>query len=305
MIEDTASMQGVMLDAGALLRLRAHAAERHRHHLAPTGRPGGFAGRRAGNGSETADLRLYLPGDDIRHLERSATARTGVPHVRTFHEELEKFAILIADFSPPMVWGTRRSLRSVVVAEGLALCGWLYAEEGARIGLLASADGEIHSVTPRAGARGMGGVVTGLCHAHGLSIAAALARHAAEPVDLSALLERAARVATTRSTLVLASSFESLPPEFERMVMSLIRRVRMVALVVCDAFELDPPAGTYPFATRQGGLSWGQVAKGKQRQGDTRVAFLERLGMRVIRIDAGSKPQTVIAELDRPHGQHR
>ncbi|MEL7206513.1 MAG: DUF58 domain-containing protein, partial [Pseudomonadota bacterium] len=39
--------------------------------------PGGFATKRKGRGLEVADTREYAPGDDIRHLDRGTTARTG------------------------------------------------------------------------------------------------------------------------------------------------------------------------------------------------------------------------------------
>ena len=46
--------------------------------------PGGFATRRKGHGLEVADMREYVAGDDIRHLDRGTTARTGRLHIREF-----------------------------------------------------------------------------------------------------------------------------------------------------------------------------------------------------------------------------
>ena len=87
--------------------------------MAPTGRPGGFAGKRRGNGLEIVDVRPFSEGDDSRHLDAATTARTGRPHVRTFRDEREKTALLVADFRPAMLWGTRRRLRSVAAADAL------------------------------------------------------------------------------------------------------------------------------------------------------------------------------------------
>ena len=78
--------------------------------------PGGFATRRKGHGLEVADKRVYAPGDDIRHLDRNATARTGVLHIRQFQEERDRVTLLIADFRPSMFWGLRRAFRSVAAA---------------------------------------------------------------------------------------------------------------------------------------------------------------------------------------------
>ena len=85
----------------------------------PDLRPAGFPGRRRGAGLETIDVRPFVEGDDVRHLDRNVTARTGLPHVRSFREERGATVLLVADFRAPMLWGTRRVLRSVAAAEAL------------------------------------------------------------------------------------------------------------------------------------------------------------------------------------------
>ncbi|TXN65030.1 DUF58 domain-containing protein, partial [Methylobacterium sp. WL6] len=88
------------------------------------GLPGGIVTKRRGRGSEPDDVRLWSEGDDRRHIDRNATARTGILHVRTHHDERDRAVVLLADFRPSMLFGTRRALRSVAAAEALALLGW-------------------------------------------------------------------------------------------------------------------------------------------------------------------------------------
>src|SRR3712207_7603941 len=45
---------------------------------------------RSGSGTELAQLRPYEIGDDVRHLDPSASARTGVPHVRLHVPERDR-----------------------------------------------------------------------------------------------------------------------------------------------------------------------------------------------------------------------
>ena len=118
------------LDADHLIRLRALARTR----TAPrsmTSLPGGFVTRTRGPGLEAADLRAFAEGDDPRHVDRNATARSGRLHVRTFQAERDRAVLLVADFRPSMLWGTRRTLRSIAAAEALCLIGWRAAAEGA------------------------------------------------------------------------------------------------------------------------------------------------------------------------------
>ena len=67
--------QGVDLDLDHLLRLR-HLAFRMRDAAAMSRSvlPGGIVHRRRGRGLEVHDVRVWSEGDDIRHLDRNATA---------------------------------------------------------------------------------------------------------------------------------------------------------------------------------------------------------------------------------------
>ncbi|WP_158808463.1 DUF58 domain-containing protein, partial [Beijerinckia sp. L45] len=125
---------GVDLDVDALLRLR-HLAARMRdpRTLPRSPMPGDIIHRRRGRGLEVHDIRVWSEGDDIRHLDHNATARTGVPHTRTYLDERERTVLLIADFRPSMLFGTRRALRSVAAAETVALLGWRAIARGGRV----------------------------------------------------------------------------------------------------------------------------------------------------------------------------
>ncbi|RVU17555.1 DUF58 domain-containing protein, partial [Methylobacterium oryzihabitans] len=127
---------GIALEAGALMGLR-HLARRGAapRTRALVGLPGGIVTRRRGRGSEPDDVRLWAEGDDVRHIDRNSTARTGQLHTRTHHEERDRAVVMLADFRPSMLFGTRRALRSVAAAEALALLGWRVAGDGGRVGL--------------------------------------------------------------------------------------------------------------------------------------------------------------------------
>ena len=73
-----------------------------------------------GEGAELAQVRPYVPGDDVRQIEWNVTARTGEPHVRVQLAERVLVTWLVLDTSPSMHFGTG-DRRKADVAEGVAL----------------------------------------------------------------------------------------------------------------------------------------------------------------------------------------
>lgn len=290
---------GAEVDADDLFRLRHLVRHIPERGLAPTGRPGGFAGKRRGNGLEIVDVRPFSEGDDSRHVDAAATARTGRTHVRTFRDEREKTALLVADFRPSMLWGTHGRLRSVAAATALALAGWRVIEAGGRVGIFAIGAGAPLYVAPRGRERGMAAVAGGLARAHAEAIEAAAAGHRSDPA-LATALEGAVSLVPRDGTLYLATGFDEPGVEFDPLMAALRRRARLVALLVRDRFETAPPRGAYPYLSGAGStLRWAFVT-GRERspaEPDSRVARLEDLGAEVRTIDADAGPETMAQAL--------
>ena len=103
---------GATIDAERLLALRHLVRAGRAEPRALTALQGGFVVRRRGRGLEVDDIRVYAEGDDPRHLDRNTTARTGVPHTRTFRDERERTLVLMVDLRPSMLWGTLRAVEA-------------------------------------------------------------------------------------------------------------------------------------------------------------------------------------------------
>jgi uncharacterized protein (DUF58 family) len=99
--------------------------------------PGDGRAAGVGAGTELAQLRPYRAGDDVRHIDPAATARTGgVPHVRLHVPERALTTWLALDLSPSMAFGTALRLKADVV-EGAALAiGRLAIRRGGGLGVL-------------------------------------------------------------------------------------------------------------------------------------------------------------------------
>ncbi|MCV3274053.1 DUF58 domain-containing protein [Roseobacter sinensis] len=213
--------------------------------------PGGFATRRKGHGLEVADMREYVAGDDLRHLDRGTTARTGRLHVRQFQEERDRVSLLVADFRPAMFWGLRRAFRSVCAAEALSLIGWSVVESGGRVGLLALTGAAPVIVPARGRSRGMLDVIGGMVEAHQAGLAALAAGQGADP-PLDQALSRADRLVPPGAELVIASGFDKPGLGLADRLSALARRRRPRLLLVTDAQIGRMPRGRYPIRTEDG-----------------------------------------------------
>lgn len=124
--------------------------------------PGDRRAAGVGTGTELAQLRPYEPGDDVRHLDPAATARTGEPHVRVHVPERTLTTWIVLDVSPSMAFGTANRLKSDV-AEGVALVvARLAVRRAGRVALMTFGAGSRQLLPPHASRRGWTAVRTAL-----------------------------------------------------------------------------------------------------------------------------------------------
>jgi uncharacterized protein (DUF58 family) len=291
---------GVDLDLDQLLRLR-HLAFRMRNAKIPprSTLPGGVVHRRRGRGLEINDIRPWSDGDDLRHLDRNVTARTGVPHVRTFRDERERTALLVADFRPSMLFGTRRALRSVAAAEALAMLGWRAIGEGGRVGMVAATPAGTRFARLGRGSRAMISLIGEMAEAH----RAALASPATADAPLAAVLEAAEELAGTGSSLIVATGLDAPGDRFDEVAARLALRHDLSVVLVEDRFERVPPPGAYPYMTVDGDAGWIRIGTdGPQARPDDRTGRLRRLGARVVRLDSALDAEAMAGVLEQLDG---
>jgi uncharacterized protein (DUF58 family) len=147
-------------------RRRAQPPERERHEpveqmlrrldwtvLRPIAlRPGGdLRAVVRGSGLDLAEIREYQPGDDVRHLHWSATARTGLPHVRQTYAERALDVWLLVDVSPSVDWGTARRTKRSHVQELVAAISQVAGRHNNRVGALLFAERPLDVLPPALG----------------------------------------------------------------------------------------------------------------------------------------------------------
>jgi uncharacterized protein (DUF58 family) len=289
---------GIHLSGEALMGLR-HLARRGAAPATRTlaGLPGGIVTKRRGRGSEPEDVRLWSEGDDRRFIDRNATARTGQLHVRTHHDERDRAVVLLADFRPSMLFGTRRALRSVAAAEALALLGWRVAADGGRVGLAVATAGAPTVLRPSGGERAMIAVTGALAQAHAGALEAAGA--AGSDAPLEPILGLARSLLPSGGHLVIASALDTPGPGFDATLTLLAERVAIRLILVSDAFERIRPPGFYPFALADGRRGTALPAVLPGETAEARLADYARRGIAGVRLDVEAGPEAYAPLMER------
>jgi uncharacterized protein (DUF58 family) len=186
-----------------------------------------------GEGTELAQIRPYEPGDDIRQLDWSVTARTGEPHVRVHQAERALITWLVLDTSPSMGFGTA-DRRKADVAEGVAIAiGHVATRRGNRLGAITFGDNDPRSVPVRQGRTGLIGLLS-------------LLRNRADTnerigaTSLGEAIRRVDTLARQRSLVVVASDFRG-PLDWRKPLLQLSGRHDVIAVEIRDPREEQLP----------------------------------------------------------------
>src|ERR1700754_2718136 len=160
-----------------------------------------------GAGIDFTDLRVYLPEDDVRHIDWNVTARVDEPHVRLYTEDRELTCWLVVDRSASMRFGAQaagdqgaagnQGKESVATELAISL-GRLVSQGGNRVGAILF-DNDAHQVIPPRTGRDQILRIT-------RELIRAPARRSATTTDLSKMLELAAATTVKRRSLVFVMS---------------------------------------------------------------------------------------------------
>jgi uncharacterized protein (DUF58 family) len=182
-----------------------------------------------GKGLEFAEVREYVPGDDVRSIDWNVTARHGRPFVKRFDEERELTVVVALDLSGSLRFGSRSRTKRDAAAEAGALVALAASRNRDRVGLLLFTD-RIELYLPPSKSR-----------SRSLRIVRELV--AFEPkgtgTDLNGALAFLGRVLRRRAVLFLISDWFADP--FERPLMLLARRHELVTIEVEDPLEESIP----------------------------------------------------------------
>ena len=196
-----------------------------------------------GFGLDLADLREYLPNDDVRYIDWNVTARLQVPHVREFQEDREVTAWFVVDLSGSVDFGSQEMRKRELAAELVGVLTRVLTRHGNRVGgLLHGRDGEgaREEIIPVRGGRQQ---VLHLIDRISSMQDQPLPKSGGKQTDLGALMARAQQLIKRRSVVFVVSDFIS-TPGWEQSLSLLSRRHEVIAVRLYDPMELElPPLG--------------------------------------------------------------
>jgi uncharacterized protein (DUF58 family) len=185
-----------------------------------------------GYGLDFADLREYVYGDDVRHIDWNVTARLQTPYVREYNEEREVAAWFLLDLSASVDFGSQVQRKRGVSTEFVTVLARVLTRHGNRVGALFYGSSVDTVIPARSGRR----QVLHLLH----RMMTRPERASSAATDLRDFLRTAYRVVPRRSLLFVVSDFISTPGWPEALA-RLAERHDVVAVRLYDPMEMELP----------------------------------------------------------------
>src|SRR5579872_3064440 len=88
------------------------------------------------HGVQFSEHRVYVPGDDIRHIDWKVSARSSETMIKKYEEERELTLLLVVDISSSEGFGSHYKMKSEVAAEIAGMLAFAAVQTGDRVGVL-------------------------------------------------------------------------------------------------------------------------------------------------------------------------
>ena len=193
---------------------------------------GNHLGLIPGPGSEPGESRLYQPGDDVRRMDWSVTARTTHPHVRQMIADRELETWIVVDMSASLDFGTTGCEKRDLAVAAAAAITYLNSGGGNRIGAVIANGENVIRVPARSGRQ------------HEQALLRAIATSPRAPLgvrgDLSVAIDALRRPERRRGMAVIISDFLG-PITWMRPLRAIAARHEVLGVEVLDPRDVELP----------------------------------------------------------------
>jgi len=225
------AQQEALLSTAELEQLQQRVLHRRPHQSRPLDTPyaGVFNSLHRGHGMELHDVRPYQPGDDIRHMDWRATARSGKATSKVFLAERQRSLFLVIDRRPSMQFGSRVELKASTAARCAALLAFAALATRERVaGVVLDNEAQFFSSSQ---------TLEGTLPL--LQAAAAPLKTSAPstPLVLNALFEKISHAAERGSSLMFISDLHDIEERDQPALLDIASRFDAMALHIIDPAE--------------------------------------------------------------------
>ncbi len=220
-----------LLSTAELEQLQQRVLQRRHAQTRPLDTPyaGAFLSLHRGHGMELHDVRPYQPGDDIRHMDWRATARSGKPTSKVFLAERQRSLFMVIDRRPPMQFGSRVELKATSAARCAAILAFSALAARERVaGVVLDSEARFFPASQT-----IEGTLP-LLQAAAAPLDSALPK---QPIELNALFEQISHAAERGSSLILISDLHDLEAQHQPSLLNLASHFEPLALRITDPAE--------------------------------------------------------------------
>ena len=183
-----------------------------------------------GVGMEFAEVREYIPGDDIRSIDWNVSARSDKTYIKQYNEERELTVILLIDVSASGFYGTGDSLKSDVMIEIASILSFSAIKNNDKVGLLLFSDKIEKYIPPNKG------------KSHVLRVIREMIYHEAKDkkTNISISLDHIMKVLKRKSIVFLLSDF--LDESFYKSMKLINKKHDLINIHILDQTEYIFPS---------------------------------------------------------------
>jgi len=240
-----------------------------------------------GQGIEFAEVREYIPGDDVRSIDWNVTARNRTPYVKKFNEERELTLMIACDVSASQNFGSWDKFKQETAAELAALFAFSALKNSDKVGLLLFSDKIELFVPPKKGKK------------HILRLIRELV--AFEPTgkgtDISLALTTLNKVIKRQGILIFISDFLADTASYTKPLQLAAKKFDFIPVIITDQLEralprqfawldvCDPESGERKFLSLSSSSINRQLAHQYQDRQSQLAALFNPLKIQAIEVD--------------------
>jgi len=178
-----------------------------------------------GEGYDFIELREYMPGDDIRHIDWNITAKLQTPYIKIFREERELNVVIASVLNGSVHFGSKR-FKQDVIAEIVALLSFSTLKNGDLLSSYIFTDEMVSHNKPSKKMHQVQKSVSEILNFDALH----------KKVDFKFIADTLFSRVRRKSLLIIVGDFFEIP-DFKL----LAKKHEVIAIVVRDKFEERPP----------------------------------------------------------------